>query len=443
MYPIRDDQMIINKKIMVFVAFVLCILFLFTGTAYAEYYSVSKSCINGCCTSSSEYSEKPYVPDWVMNPTIPEWAQFPTYPGAVYPTIPFSSFCVPYRQGTVGDYLCAGQYHTYCFATTGKRTYMEWILDGGCTPGMAPVVAFNPQLVSWWRQQQCTADFDLYVYQNREPYPPGAADISDTMTGSNAYVGWFDPCEKCYYCVVVYCKQGCGYYYLTTNSYIDMCWAGSGGTGFSPQSVAMYTDTNVQPAIDTEQTETDMPYWVGTPATSPSGTATPSGSEGTFPSTQESQPTEADSEPGYSPQPGATGQNTYSPPTAAGTQPSPTGTGEELTPDEEAWTPQYPISNTNQEDNLHPAQEGWAPQYTPVPTPEMNDNQELKPGEEAWTPMYPYILPVNGTPNLTPVGNVTSNLTPDEEAWTPHYAYLLSPTEKEEDQEKDKNYLEW
>ncbi|MBN1166889.1 MAG: hypothetical protein JXA44_07125 [Methanospirillaceae archaeon] len=478
--------MVFSKNKLIFWIFVLIILFLITESVYAEYYSASKTCVNGCCTSSSEYSPRPYVPDWGVYPSIPQGGQYPGWPGTTYPTVSLSPFCLPYRQGTMGDYLCAGQYHTYCFATTGKRTYMEWILDAGCTRGTTPVMGFNPQLASWWRQQQCTADFDLYVYQNREPNPPEPADISDTMSGSNAYVGWFDPCENCYYCVVVYCKQGCGYYYLTTNSYVDMCWIGSGNTGISPESVEMYTGINIQPAISGGQTGSEPPYWVGNQPTSATGASTgqtqgtaPSvsggqsgqtGYQGSVPSSPANQQTQGTSQPGYSPQAGTSGQQIqgssqpgyssqpgtstqqpYSPPTAAGTSSSPEQPGEELPPAEEPWGPMYLISQPIQGEEQPPEEEPWTPQYTPEPTQESEEGQELEPGEEPWTPMIPYIAQINVTPslNITPSSNITpnltitSNITPDEEAWTPRYIYGFTPTEEEKDLEKEKNKWVW
>ena len=182
----------------------------------------SRVCVNGHCTSTGYPGYYPY-PDH-----YPDYPGYLVYPGYLdgYPYgIDNRYYCSPYRTARYHGYLSAGQYRVYGFRIGGERSYIEWILDGGCGYQEPPVMmGMGTDQVYSWRQTSCGADFDIYVYQNRYPCSSCRADRWDTSRSSNAYVGWDSPCQGCYYSVVVYCRSGSGSYDLTSNSYVNNCW---------------------------------------------------------------------------------------------------------------------------------------------------------------------------------------------------------------------------
>jgi hypothetical protein len=207
--------------------FIACLILVWSSPSAAEsqLQVSSKVCVNGHCTLTGTgypgYYQYPYF-------TYPQYYQYPWYPDYQY-GYPYGTdyryYCSPYRIARFHGYLSAGQYRVYGFRIGGDRTYIEWILNGGCGYQDTPVMmSMGTEEVYSWRHTSCGADFDIYVYQNRYPCSMCRADRSDTSRSSNAYVGWTSPCAGCYYSVVVYCRSGSGYYDLTSNSYVNNCW---------------------------------------------------------------------------------------------------------------------------------------------------------------------------------------------------------------------------
>lgn len=154
-----------------------------------------------------------------------------------------------FRSTENRGYLKAGEYDVYTFTITGQRSFIEWVLNGGCGVTPRPVLMMGGgTAITDWRAAGCGPDFNLYVYQNRDPRECGAcsADRADTSSGTNAYVGWRYPCEGCTYSVVVSCRNGAGYYDLVTNSYVG-CGSGEPVTMMGYEDVSLYTGENVAP----------------------------------------------------------------------------------------------------------------------------------------------------------------------------------------------------
>lgn len=202
---------------------IVCLILIFCLPAAADSQVLmnSKVCVNGHCTVSGTGYPGLY-------PDLHYDHQYYEYPGYQY-GYPVGTgnpyYCSPYRIANYEGYLSAGQYRVYGFRIGGDRTYIEWILNGGCGYRDTPVMmSMGTDQVYSWRHTSCGADFDIYVYQNRYPCSSCRADRWDTSRSSNAYVGWASPCTGCYYSVVVYCRSGAGYYDLTSNSYVNNCW---------------------------------------------------------------------------------------------------------------------------------------------------------------------------------------------------------------------------
>lgn len=208
-----------NYQLTIFVLLVLTVFsaFLTPVTADSSVTMTSKVCVNGQCSySGTGYPHYPYYqyPDYWYTPGYP----YQNWNNYGYP-------CSPYRTVNFQGYLNAGQYRTYGFRIGGPRSYIEWILNGGCNSMTPPIMmSSGTSQVYTWRQVQCGAEFDIYVYQNRYPCSSCPADYWDTSHSSNAYVGVVNPCQGCYYSVVIYCRSGSGYYDLTSNSYVNNCW---------------------------------------------------------------------------------------------------------------------------------------------------------------------------------------------------------------------------
>ncbi|PKL60357.1 MAG: hypothetical protein CVV33_03100 [Methanomicrobiales archaeon HGW-Methanomicrobiales-4] len=119
--------------------------------------------------------------------------------------------------------------------------------------------------IQTWRQANCGAEFDLYIYQNRYPCSTCRADRWDTSHSSNAYVGWPDPCPGCYYSVVVYCRSGSGYYDLTSNSYVNNCWYPNNPSGpimmSSVQKAMSAGSENILMVADSESFDSSDMIW--------------------------------------------------------------------------------------------------------------------------------------------------------------------------------------
>jgi len=195
------------------------------------------TCINGHCSTTSVFDGSNYWHNWYRPSGYEPRYYYPEYTGPYYYTPPYydssyysqsyynPSYYGPYRTIQYDGHLCSGQYRVYCFRIGGERSYIEWSLNSNCYGGYEPVMmSMGTDAIVSSRQMYCGADFDLYVYENQQPCTWCQADRVDVSSGSNAYVGWRYPCNGCYYCVVVYCKGGCGDYRLTCNSYNDWSW---------------------------------------------------------------------------------------------------------------------------------------------------------------------------------------------------------------------------
>jgi len=244
----------------------------------------SQYCVNGYCTVTGTGSPGPYGwPDhdhrWYYQ--YPQYSGYPDYQNG------YRYYCSPYRTAQYRGYLSAGQYRVYGFRIGGDRTYIEWILNGGCGYRTSPVMmSMGPNEVYSWRQTSCGADFDIYVYQNRYPCSSCRADRWDTSRSSNAYVGWANPCTGCYYSVVVYCRSGSGYYDLTSNSYVNNCWYpydSSGPVMMSSVEQAMTSGSdNILMLSESEPFEVSNVIWDEDGSSPGTGTLFPVSGGGTF-----------------------------------------------------------------------------------------------------------------------------------------------------------------
>jgi len=268
-----------KNRIKLEILLIIC-FFLTTGITVpvcAETSYEQMICINGHCSSTSMHGGSYNWPDW-YRPPGPGPGPYPYYPGPYYynpsdyyPSYYSPSYWGPYRTIRYDGYLCAGQYRVYCFRIGGERSYIEWILNSDCFGGYEPVMmSMGPDAITSAREMYCGTDFDLYVYQNRQPCTWCLADRVDLSGGSNAYVGWRYPCTGCYYCVVVYCKSGCGNYRLTCNSYTDTSWypyyTPSMSQVMAPEMATavdqvMYTDENTAFATTMSAGDTSSYVW--------------------------------------------------------------------------------------------------------------------------------------------------------------------------------------
>lgn len=157
--------------------------------------------------------EQPFTPMINPQPYYPDrWDR--CYGGGCQPV------SGPYKTDVKTGYLRQGQSATTGYYIPGDRSYIEWILTGPCGEEIIPMVMMSGSDVSGLRTRYCGSDFDLYIYQNRNPRPYGGyADYADTSGGANAYVGVSYPRQGVTYYAQVYAKSGSGHYTLTCRSY--------------------------------------------------------------------------------------------------------------------------------------------------------------------------------------------------------------------------------